>query len=286
MPFPLSSLPYGFRQRLRELATPVEAYQLQTAAPNFSGFQPLVTLNRSGYERQFIVDGLKSDSHYFCSRIPENLLIPLTGNELYLGQCLWLQYLKNIDRVVNHCFLSACKSLEFYRMHLNSTLIKKINANLTIQTINYNHDERPFLRIVTCTIDAEIIPIIYHTLFKHVGGVSWIDFPKDSNWLQDMMNNNVTGLHYLRLACKYREALNIDKTLFVKFFLAQAKDFKFVFERLCVWPDPHFKEKVHCLMSGNFAEVKNHPLESVRCVVFRESASDSSPPTFELLSDA
>uniref|UniRef100_A0A7E4V9U0 FTH domain-containing protein n=1 Tax=Panagrellus redivivus TaxID=6233 RepID=A0A7E4V9U0_PANRE len=287
MPFPLSSLPYGFRQRLRELATPVEAYQLQTAAPHFCGFEPLVQLNRPDDIREYQINGSVSDSQLIYYNGLEKQLIPLTGDSVYLGQRLELHCLKNVNKVFNHCILSAYEILEFSRMYIDLSLVQKINANLNVKTVYYNHDERarPYLCFISCYVDPEAHPVIYRTLFKHFQDISFFDFPNDSNWLQDMMNENVSGLRNLSFSFRSLEVLNVDKALFKKFCLAQATDFKFDLRRVCIYSiDRRFKQKFDHLTRGNFAAVQHLPLKSVRTVTFRESGSDGYNTTFELLS--
>uniref|UniRef100_A0A7E4W6U2 CDP-diacylglycerol--serine O-phosphatidyltransferase n=1 Tax=Panagrellus redivivus TaxID=6233 RepID=A0A7E4W6U2_PANRE len=54
MPYPLEKLPYGLRRRLRELATRSEAYDLQIAAPNYIGFQPIQKVQTVAHARFLI----------------------------------------------------------------------------------------------------------------------------------------------------------------------------------------------------------------------------------------
>uniref|UniRef100_A0A7E4V975 DUF362 domain-containing protein n=1 Tax=Panagrellus redivivus TaxID=6233 RepID=A0A7E4V975_PANRE len=48
MPYPFERLKYGLRRRLRKLASPAEAYELQIASPNYYGLQPKQTLKPVG----------------------------------------------------------------------------------------------------------------------------------------------------------------------------------------------------------------------------------------------
>uniref|UniRef100_A0A7E4UTH2 Uncharacterized protein n=1 Tax=Panagrellus redivivus TaxID=6233 RepID=A0A7E4UTH2_PANRE len=262
MPFPLSSLPYGFRQRLRELATPLEAYQLQTAAPHFSGFQPLVMLNRSDNYRVYNVDGSTSDLHFRQRNSLEKRLIPLTDNELHLVQELWVINFKNVDKalsIFNHCVLSPCVGLQFVQMHINLALVEKIKSSLNLKITDYNHANHiyPELCFNACTFDPEAFPAIYRSLFKQFQRIRWYSFLKEVTWLQDMMNENVTGLHFFYVHFESPEMLDVDKTLFVQFCLAQAPHFNFSVETPRPCSDPLFKQKFDNLMSGNFAEVDN-----------------------------
>uniref|UniRef100_A0A7E4UQ51 FTH domain-containing protein n=1 Tax=Panagrellus redivivus TaxID=6233 RepID=A0A7E4UQ51_PANRE len=281
MPFPLSSLPYGFRQRLRELATPVEAYQLQTAAPNFSGFQPLVMLNRSDYNNVYIVDGAVSDSHLICGlKYSEKRLIPLSGDELHIRQKLCLENLKSIDKVLNHYFLSECVRIHFNNVHINSTFFKKLYSNLMI---NCNPDTRrpSFFVIYHCTFDPEGLTAVYRTLLKYSQKILWYPLPVD--WLHNMMNENVSGLEHLSVSFESAEALNVDKTLFLQFCLAQATNFEFEISIKFFEFKQSIKQRIDLLMSGNFTTfVERCPVKSVRKVVFEMFFNSTDKWEYEL----
>uniref|UniRef100_A0A7E4V5A9 F-box/LRR-repeat protein n=1 Tax=Panagrellus redivivus TaxID=6233 RepID=A0A7E4V5A9_PANRE len=223
MPFPLSSLPYGLRQRLRELVTPAEAYDLQIAAPNFVGFQPLQKLQKIGN----CTMGLKIQSvrlcfpFYFDDAPP----IDIAENSLYgIDQLLWIAQVKPPDvpdiktlAIFDHFKLTP-DYISFHTCCIDANLLSV--ATLMQRPVNK-------LWFTNCTYNLKEPLKTICNAFKHLTFVGFENYsPFGNEWLDVF-----TAANYINMTnCCFRDAsldtLNVNIDALIKFFEAQDKDFK------------------------------------------------------------
>uniref|UniRef100_A0A7E5A1B6 FTH domain-containing protein n=1 Tax=Panagrellus redivivus TaxID=6233 RepID=A0A7E5A1B6_PANRE len=127
MPFPFHVLPYGLRQRIRELVTPPEAYDLQIAVGNdTSGLQPVTILKTiqsveicdDDAEDVIIGQGLFNFKDQTISEIPQNTVFNATD------------YLK-----LKHTTENVLNNPVFHYLHLKNTEGLIIHANMVTQEL-------------------------------------------------------------------------------------------------------------------------------------------------------
>uniref|UniRef100_A0A7E4UUI9 Sacsin n=1 Tax=Panagrellus redivivus TaxID=6233 RepID=A0A7E4UUI9_PANRE len=123
MPFPFSRLPYGHRQRLRELATSEEAYELQLVVGNdITGLQPIILLKTVNvFEVNY--SNTVTFSRYGrvkVSDLPPNiiyapnyhLLLHSVDAEILNGPVFDKVYLKNIRQLVIDNYMLTAEPLQ------------------------------------------------------------------------------------------------------------------------------------------------------------------------------
>uniref|UniRef100_A0A7E4W8D0 Uncharacterized protein n=1 Tax=Panagrellus redivivus TaxID=6233 RepID=A0A7E4W8D0_PANRE len=254
MPFPLQSLPYGFRQRLIELSTPAEKCALQRAVPpNFTGFgttQRYTKLkhltyctNSNGICRIINVSRLHDNDQI------QNLFARFDKN------CVFIIYrtvkFKNFKsrstpaRIFD-TFRYRSKKYKFKNCVLYASFLKRLATQM----------EKPLkeMSFDSCMIrpSTDAATVFCNTFKSRLQYLKLINFlPPINNWLKAYSEVDGSALRSFDVTIGVTELTTIDKDTLVKFMEAQGKNFSLLItlenvtmpaeESLKLLFDEHFK---------------------------------------------
>uniref|UniRef100_A0A7E4W8S4 7TM_GPCR_Srx domain-containing protein n=1 Tax=Panagrellus redivivus TaxID=6233 RepID=A0A7E4W8S4_PANRE len=214
---------YGLRRRLRELVTPAEAYAFQTAAPSYSGLQPIQQI-RQVENARFITDENGKIQQFVFDEIlqPINMDMSLLYHVSY-GLALADISLNYKFSMFTDDFLLAPTELTFYDCILNTGFIKTFLSSLhsPIKVLDLDH--------LTTSKNA-VKAICNSPAFKTLESffINEPAFPSVTFWFEALVEANCTSLKEMFFHDVSLSALQIDKDLFFNFFkiLVKNKEFR------------------------------------------------------------
>uniref|UniRef100_A0A7E4ZWN4 F-box domain-containing protein n=1 Tax=Panagrellus redivivus TaxID=6233 RepID=A0A7E4ZWN4_PANRE len=255
---------YGLRRRLRELATPSEAYALQIAAPNYSGLQPIQMC-------QAVTHVKFSMNQHSKLSITENILhtritrdLDLADNSFYCTQAISIQKFSLTDspRLILDRFRLAPTCLCFEHCVIDASFLQQLVA----------HMERPLLILTfnNCTIQSETVATYTCDAFKSLTDLTlnYCEPPAVERassfplFLDAFLQMYCTTLEYVDIYSNSLSVLDIDKNKFLTLFMAQRKETSLMFVLNFVPNQQELENKLNTLFSDQHFE-RLHDVPSV-----------------------
>uniref|UniRef100_A0A7E4W2S7 F-box domain-containing protein n=1 Tax=Panagrellus redivivus TaxID=6233 RepID=A0A7E4W2S7_PANRE len=220
MPFPLESLPYGLRRRLRELATPYEVNMFQTAAPNYSYLQPI---QKGIYQRRFGVELTIDEHSNFLAREFWQIL-PISGFLRYrICRYTVISNYKpiHISKYNLEHFSLAPRCINFYRCTIDPAFIQYF----------VDHLERRIRMLALCETSItsrDVIKVICAAnVFKSLTYIRISDCDISmATWIGGALKTpRIKTLKQIEFFGAQPTVFDIKRHKFLKYFRAQRKGF-------------------------------------------------------------
>uniref|UniRef100_A0A7E4USW2 F-box domain-containing protein n=1 Tax=Panagrellus redivivus TaxID=6233 RepID=A0A7E4USW2_PANRE len=235
MPYPLEKLAYGLRRRLRELATPSEAYDLQIAAPNYIGLQPIQKVQLVPFAEFWIDEegNLGKSLHPECwpknshkkpgnSTPEQSRAVPLYIVSRDLQIRIFKENFK-MDLIPDYIRLSP-KTLYFFDCVLNMAFIESFLKavdntidNITITPCSFTSDNAAKM-----LFNAPACSVLEHIT------VTEPSFPLLTWLIETFVEAKRTPLKSFSVYNATISIFKIDKDVLLKFIKAQCENFQLV----------------------------------------------------------
>uniref|UniRef100_A0A7E4V2G8 FTH domain-containing protein n=1 Tax=Panagrellus redivivus TaxID=6233 RepID=A0A7E4V2G8_PANRE len=217
MSFSLESLPYGLRQRLRELVTPSEAYEFQIAAPKLVGLQPIQKI-----QDIYSVSLSISNETVLCATDLERYQsLKVSENTLYnANYSLDIRNFKpqsSYQLIFDH-FRVAPTNVYFNNCSIDASLIQNFA----------NHMKRPVTHLFfnKCTFQSDSMAQVISSAFKSLTTLSFNEIcPFQREWLDVFVAAKYSNMRHLFLYGSSVDVLNINSDTFMQFYKVQSDSF-------------------------------------------------------------
>uniref|UniRef100_A0A7E4VD87 FTH domain-containing protein n=1 Tax=Panagrellus redivivus TaxID=6233 RepID=A0A7E4VD87_PANRE len=217
MPFPLHALDYGSRCRLRELATPGEAYELQLAAPDFNGLKPIQEIH-SPYLA--LVEFTFGENNALMAKAYP--LFTFDANELY--NITSVIVFKNVTsdhnaQLIFDKFSIDPWQLDFKNCYLTPKFLQDISAKIIRDKINLQFGK-------DCTFHGGVTLELICTLFKNIHILRLSDNGLlDRTWIDVLLAANCNEMTRLEINDTSIEVLSVEEGQLIKFYKEKPKLF-------------------------------------------------------------
>uniref|UniRef100_A0A7E4VUS7 F-box domain-containing protein n=1 Tax=Panagrellus redivivus TaxID=6233 RepID=A0A7E4VUS7_PANRE len=245
MPYPLECLPYGLRQRLRDLCSPIEAYNIQNAVPYYYGLQPLIEKVDAEYLLYCQSDNIFKGQR--CQE-PINIHCKPAADMIFLTDDFRLRNCIDISNTIK-IFANVSFSGE---ITLENCSITKELIDCVLDHLDPECNAVVRMLDIDGTVSSKLSANEICCMLPFPRSIRFSSFPFSQNWIDNDFKDTKC-ISFLEINAGI-DFLDVDPTDFYYFFKAQHPEFNF-FLTMENFEEPYSITKLQTFLSKHFENV-------------------------------